>query len=84
MEQTAYTSKHDEQIQSTTGTHEKKKTLRNLRWEGVVLCAAANSLAFVALVRLIIKVQLVEAIGKGQKHKEVDEKELEDVQEHST
>lgn len=44
---------------------------------------AADALAF-GVVCFVVKVELVEAVGKGQQHQAVDEKELEDVQEHST
>lgn len=34
-------------------------------------------------LRLIVEVELVEAVGKSQQHKTVDEKKLEDVQQHA-
>lgn len=55
----------------------------NARWESVVLHVAANALAC-CVVCVVVKVELVEAVGEGQQHQAVDEEELEDVQEHST
>ena len=43
----------------------------------------ANTLAITFAVCRIIKVELVEAVGKGQQHQAVDEEELEDVQKHA-
>lgn len=42
----------------------------------------ANTFAIV-VVCFVIKVELVEPVGKGEQHQTVDEEELEDVQEHS-
>ena len=47
---------------------------------------AADSLAgihFFGLLRLIVEVKLVEAVGEGQQDQAVDEEELEDVQQHA-
>lgn len=43
----------------------------------------ANTCAISSLICIIIKVKLVEPIGKGKQHQAVDEEELQDVEEHA-
>ena len=47
----------------------------------MVLTTDADACLFVGCV--VVKVQLVEAVGEGQQHQTVDEHELEDVQQHT-
>lgn len=54
------------------------RTNVNSRCEGVVLLITANTFA-ILVVCFVIKVELVEPVGKGKKHQTVDEEELEDV-----
>lgn len=51
----------------------------NERWESVVLLFAADALAVIDAIGLVVEVELVEAIGEGHQYQTVDEKELEDV-----
>lgn len=53
-----------------------------LRGEGIVLFLTSDPLAVVGLLRgtgLVIKIKLVQSVGKSQKHQAVDKKEFEDV-----
>lgn len=53
-----------------------------LRGEGIVLFLTSDPLAVVGFLRgtgLIIKIKLVQSIGKSQKHQTVDKKEFKDV-----
>lgn len=66
-----------------------KKVLRRggvLRGESIVLFLTSDPLAVVRLIDrsgLIIKVKLVQSIGKSQKDQTVDEEEFEDIKQHS-
>lgn len=58
---------------------------KHSRRERIVLFFTADPLAVVGLVcglGLVVKVKLVESVGEGQQHQAVDEKELENVQQH--
>lgn len=53
-----------------------------LRGEGIVLFLTSDPLAVVGFLRgtgLIVKIKLVQSIGKSQKHQTVDKKEFKDV-----
>lgn len=57
------------------------------RGECIILLLTANPFAVVGFFRclcLVVEIELVEAIGKGQKHQTVDEKEFENIQQHAT
>lgn len=58
------------------------RTNVNSRCEGVVLLITANACA-ILVVCFVIKVELVEPVGKSKQHQTVDEEELQYVQEHS-
>ena len=57
-----------------------------LRGEGIVLFLASDPLAVVGLIDcsgLIIKVKLVQSIGKSQQYQAVDKEEFEDIEQHA-
>lgn len=72
----------NKQSRGDRGTAQEQKGEDGLRGEGIVLFLTSDPLAVVGFLRgtgLIIKIKLVQSIGKSQKHQAVDKKELKDV-----